>query len=103
MSDAISFQLSKLENDYYGGVGTEKLIARIERLAKELAELDPDDPLRRIFEQSALELWGQPVGSPISSRAVNEAMLSEDAVVHVRAWVSFWKVFAAQQNLRRTG
>lgn len=103
MSESIGFQLSKLENDYYDGVGTEKLIASIEKMARYLGGLERQDPTRRAFEKSAFSLWGRPAGSAVSYEAVHAAMQGEDAADYVRSWANFWKVFAAEQNLERTG
>jgi hypothetical protein len=99
MSQSIGVRLSKLENDYYDGVGTDRLIARIEEIARALSELKPEDPVRLAFEENALILWGQLPNSPISHAVVQEAMASADAAVYVRAWANFWKTLAATQNV----
>ncbi len=99
MSISIDSLMSKLESDYYDGVGTDKLIVRIERIAKELGVLSPQDPVRKAFEENSLSLWGQLPGSPLSYEAVHAAMAGADAAVYVRAWANFWKTLSANRNV----
>jgi len=91
--------MSKLENDYYDGMGIDRLISRIEEIARALSQLEPEDPVRSVFEENAMILWGRLPNSPVSYAAVHEAMASADAPVYVRAWANFWKTLSANQNV----
>lgn len=99
MTASLDIMLSQLEREYYDGVGFDRLVERVKRIAAAVQALDASDPLREVFESNAAQLWGADNRTPITTEAVHEALSGTNAADHLRAWSNFYKVLATHRSV----
>ena len=92
MSAAVLNALRILEQDYYEGVGFERLQQYVVAISRAIDGLPDNDPIRRACEAFAPTLWGDTSGSAVRVAAIEAALDGENAADYLQAWANFARV-----------
>jgi len=99
MSQKLLYALSRLERDYYDGVGFDRLCTQVETIVDELELASPGDPVRRLVDTHAAALWDVDCDRALSKAVVRSALIGDMGGSYLRAWASFATVVATARDV----